>query len=140
MEFKKSLSTTLGMIIIVFIIAAFVGNIKNAEKVGFFTGAERLIVYKLEIEEARAMGEEELAARIIYETDNIASVFKNVTVEEVSINTEGCYYARLYQKDGTVEDLIFADYGKAFVRVNEEGRIYRYGLVNRDDLFDEGAN
>lgn len=124
-------------LVLIFTLFPLVGNMKNVEKVGFFTKADRLVIYQLEMKEAKSKTDSELKPYIIFETDAISKVFKNVTVEEAEINTQGCYYARLYQRDGTVEELIFADYGKAFVRPKEKGRIYRYGLVNLETIIKE---
>lgn len=137
LEYKRNIMRQVATLVLIFTLFPLVGNMKNAEKVGFFTRAERLIIYKMEIDEAKSKSEEELNKHIIFETSEITKVFKNITVEDTTINTDGCYYARLYQKDGTVVELIFADYGKAFVRVGEEGRIYRYGLVNQETIIKE---
>lgn len=137
LEYKRNIMRQVATLVLIFMLFPLVGSMKNAEKVGFFTRAERLVIYSLGIEEGRTKTDEALRPFIIYQTDEITNVFRNVTQEEATINTEGCYYARLHHRDGTVEELIFADYGKAFVRVKEKGRIYRYGLVNMENLFEE---
>lgn len=137
LEYKRNIIRLTATLVLIFTLFPLVGNMKNAEKVGFFTKAEKLVIYQLDIKKAGSKADSELKPYILFQTEKINEVFKNVTQEEAEINTEGCYYARLHHRDGSTEDLIFADYGKAFVRLKEKGRIYRYGLVNMENLFEE---
>lgn len=137
MDFKKSLTTTFILIAAVFAIAALVGSIRNSEKIGFFTSADQLKIYDISPETAADLSEEELTKTMVYYTNNINSVFKNITPEETAVDTEGAYYARLYTRDGDVMELIFLDYAHAFLKLGDEAVIYRYGLKNRDKLLEE---
>ncbi len=126
--YKKDILKTIGMIVIVLLIARIYNSYQNDNKVEFFMKADKVIVYNISYEDAIKLEDNELKKHIKFTIEDVDKVVKSASYEKESIETHENNYGTILYKD-KVYKAKFINYALAFVIDDEKG-FYRYKLFD----------
>ncbi len=135
--YKRDIIKTIGMIVVVLIVARFYNGWQNDKKVYFFMHSDKVVIYDISYEEANGLSEVELQKHVKKSFDDVGKVVASSTFEDEKIDTSENNYGKIYHGD-KVYEAKFINYALAFSVIGNNAGFFRYKLfdTNLDSIVD----
>ncbi len=129
--YKRDIIKTIGMIVIVLIVARFYNGWQNDKKVYFFMHSDKVVIYDISYEKASKLSEEELKSHIKKVFEDVGQHVSSSTFEDEKVDTSENNYGRIYHDD-KVYEAKFINYALAFSVIGIDDGFFRYKLFDTD--------